>query len=65
MNNVIPIYRSEQYQAAEKEKTLNAIKFRVAMSALLRLHQNNDVNADEFEKGREFLANRFHQDLAV
>ena len=63
MNNIIPFYAIEQAQTAEKEKTFNAIKYRMAVFYLLRLLNGKEIAPDEFERGRNYLARRFRQNV--
>ncbi len=57
---IIPFYRPEQTRAAEREKTLNALKYRIAVSTLERLRKNKEITRPEFELGCELLARRFN-----
>ncbi|MDL2274346.1 hypothetical protein LJC34_07410 [Oscillospiraceae bacterium OttesenSCG-928-G22] len=62
ITNIIPFYTSDQAKAAEKEKMLNALKYRMAISTLARLLKNNEITPCEFEQGRAQLARRWGQD---
>lgn len=60
--NIIPFYSSQQVKAAEREKMLNTLKYRMAVSVLERLRKDKEITPRELEQGREMLARRFHQE---
>ena len=61
-NNIIAFRLPAQDQAAEKEKTLNAIKYQMAVSTFKRLLTSGEITPAEFERGRGFLARRFQRE---
>lgn len=61
-NNIVSFYSRSQAKDAEKEKMLNALKFRMAVSVLERLRKDKEITPRELEKGQEMLARRFRQE---
>lgn len=56
---IIPFYSYDQTQS--KERTLNAIKYKLCISVLQRLLERRQITSDELEVGRKMFARKFNQ----
>lgn len=65
VSNIVSFHRPQHTQATEREKTLNALKYRIAVATLDRLRQDKEITDREFEVGYAFLVKRFHQEETV
>ena len=63
INNVIALYDTEYYRAAEEQKARNALKFFIATSVLRRLLADKLINKREFALTREDLARKYGQSI--
>ena len=61
INNVIALYDTEYYRAAEEQKARNALKFFIATAVLHRLLADKLISKREFALTREDLAKKYGQ----
>ena len=61
MNQIIPFQNAEHVKMAEREKTVEGLKYHISVSVLQWLYQNKEITRRELELGKESLARKFNR----